>query len=183
MIPADLPNHSLIKQFECVELWANLPLGTLSEHAIELFTAHDKNFDGMLPYIKNNLIKQAWEWPEYHAHIQSGGIEFKKDLLSNMIDKVCRKWKARRMAIFRASQVLPIMHLRPFWQIYDCSNNDESKFILANEDFFQTEQSPINCKNIDCGCRVDSLSRVEMRMFLEKNSDNQEAQKILSMLS
>lgn len=181
-IPLDLPDHTNIQQFEWVERWARLPEGALSNHALELGTAHIDSFDGMLPLIKNILIKESWHWPEYHAHIQSGGIEFEKDLLSNMIQKVCGKWRSRHRAIHSAGQMLSIIYLRPFLQVHECRNNDRSTFIFADEDFFQNNKSPINCTNIDCGCRVDSLSRVEMRMFLEKNSNNSEAQKILSML-
>lgn len=182
-IPANLTNHNLVEQFEWIELWANLPLGILSKHANALFTSSDESRDGMLLYIKDNLIKEPWHWPEYATYIEADGMEFKKDLLSNMIDKVCRKWKTRRNAIYRADQIREVIHLRPFLQVYDCRDNNKSKFILSSEDFFLSEKSPINCKNIDCECRINSLSRVEMRMFLKKDSNNKEAQRILSLLT
>ena len=78
--------------------------------------------------------------------------------------------KARRLdyAIKRRDQMLPLTHLRPFWQLVGpCASADAArKTLLAGDPFWTGPNVPWNCEMDDCECRVHSLSRLEMERYV-----------------
>jgi hypothetical protein len=71
--------------------------------------------------------------------------------------------------IQRRQQMQGLIHLRPFWQIVGpCAGGaDARKTLLATDSFWNGDNVPWNCTAADCDCRVYSLSRIELRRYVE----------------
>jgi hypothetical protein len=77
----------------------------------------------------------------------------------------------RETHIHRRKQLLELIHLRPFWQkCGSCDDPDDylrKKTLLANDPFWDSADAPWNCVRQNCQCRVNSLSRIEMKRYVE----------------
>lgn len=69
----------------------------------------------------------------------------------------------------RRDQMRPLTHLRPFWQLVGpcAGDGDARKTLLASDPFWSGSNVPWNCKSDDCECQVYSLSRIELKRYIE----------------
>ena len=71
--------------------------------------------------------------------------------------------------IHRRKQMLELTHLRPFWQLVGpCAGDGATcKTLPADAPFWNSKNVPWNCMSDDCDCRVYSLSRIELRRYVQ----------------
>jgi hypothetical protein len=165
-IPLDLPSHSFIDQFRWLEEWACLPVGTLSNAVAKLAEVANEGAEKMVPVLLDCVNRQPWSWPAYDSHIQDNGFTYNVDRLTDMAEQIYQKYRTNKMAIYRKSQMEPLKHLRPYWELCGyCaspSNNENAMLILdANDPFWDIRRVPWRCELLDCRCYVNSLSEYE----------------------
>ncbi|MDT4329788.1 hypothetical protein RPD76_07690 [Methylomonas sp. MV1] len=165
-IPLDLPGHSFIDQLQWLETWACLPKGALSNSADTLAAVANEGAVKMVPVLLDCMNCQAWSWPAYDAHIEADGFTYSDDPLTDMAEQIYQKYRANKMAIHRKSQMEPLKHLRPYWELCGrcaSSTGDEDATLIldADDPFWTTHRVPWRCEQIDCRCYVNSLSEYE----------------------
>ncbi|MDI1279271.1 hypothetical protein [Methylobacter sp.] len=177
-IPLDLPGHSFVKQLKWLEKWACLPKGTLANAADQLAAVANESAEKMVPVLLDCVNRQPWPWPAYDAHLQADGFTFSGDRLTDMMEQIYQKYRTNKMAIHRKSQMEPLKHLRPYWQLCGrCaspSGDRNAKLILGVADaFWNTHCLPWRCENLDCRCYVNSLSEYEKNHPSTKEKRNE----------
>lgn len=84
-----------------------------------------------------------------------------------MVEKV-----QQERAMKRKQQMERLKEFRPFWQLIgQCAENGRRTY-LADDEYWQKGCAPWNCPNLDCGCRVDSLTRTELARYVESGCEN-----------
>lgn len=78
----------------------------------------------------------------------------------------------QRRALHNRRQLENLSEFRPFWQLVgQCAENGRCTY-LADDDYWNTVNTPWNCRNSDCECRVDSLTRTELARYVEKGCES-----------
>lgn len=73
----------------------------------------------------------------------------------------------QKRALARKLQMERLKEFRPFWQLVgECAGGGKMTF-LADDEYWETGCAPWSCTKLDCGCRVDSLTRTELAQYVE----------------
>lgn len=168
-IPLDFPNFTFTDQLKWLETWACLPSGTLFNAAAKLAGVANEDSEKMVPMIKGCVNEQLWPWPAYDAYIQDDGFQYSRDRLTDMAEQIYQKYRTNKMAHYRKSQMEPIKHLNPYWELSGrCaskSGDDQTASLIlnANDAFWDDHCIPWRCENLDCKCSVFAITEYTMR--------------------
>lgn len=180
-IPVDLPGHPFSDQLVWIANWAGISKTLLLENESDLAMAFNKGSVVCVSKLKEFLPNAPWVWPAYQAMIDVRMASqetlcsadevrfFSRDELTDMAECIYEKLQSRRMALYRLGQMDSVKHLRPYWQIVGkCAGEGaECKTLFANDPFWNGKNVPWNCVEIDCKCRIHSLSRIELQRYVE----------------
>jgi hypothetical protein len=91
-----------------------------------------------------------------------------------MVDRIVNKIIDLNRARFRKSQMLEIVHLRPYWQKRgscddpgDPAGYQKRQTFTADDPFWDSRNAPWNCTAEDCDCCVNSLTRTEFERYVQ----------------
>jgi hypothetical protein len=65
--------------------------------------------------------------------------------------------------------MLALIHLRPYWQLIGpcAGESTDRKTLHFSDPFWSSNNAPWNCSKEDCDCRIYSLSRIELKRYVE----------------
>ncbi|WP_306602522.1 hypothetical protein [Azonexus sp.] len=146
-MPVDLPEHSFSSQLIWVANLAGVDPAPLLARESEIANVFQKGYSVCTPVLQE-CMPQA---PQMAGHVYD-------------------KLRSRHMALYRLGQMNEIKHLRPFWQLKGkCPGHSaEQKTLLASDPFWNSDNVPWNCTQMSCDCQVFSLSRVELKRYVER---------------
>lgn len=145
-LPIDLPGDPFSDQLAWVAAWAGIDSAPLLAREAEIAKVFNQGFRVCMPVLAE-CIPQT---PQIAEHLYD-------------------KLRTRHMALYRLGQMNAVKHLRPFWQLRGkCAGESaERKTMFADDPFWNGVTVPWNCTAIDCDCRIYSLSRVELKRYVE----------------
>lgn len=189
-IPIDVPGYPFVRQLEIVAKWANLgPSLFLSKQnkIARVFKDREK----AIPILLKCCPPAPWDWPAYAAHIAEKLAEveeehddpedaptaddireFHRDERRDMVEHVYDKLRSNFYALYRKHQMDGLKKFRPFWQIVGSCSGGDRRTLLADDEYWQNGCAPWNCPKLDCGCRVDSLTRTEFARYVERGCES-----------
>lgn len=171
-LPLDLPGHTLSQQLTFLAKWACLEPALLLSRQEEIAPALQS---GNRPKAEKVMLfccpPNPWPWSAYEAFSAQHGRVFHPDAAQDMAAHLYDKLYTRHHALYRKNQMEAIKDFRPYWQMKGrclCQGQVDPKALTdcelvspADDPFWQSDDTPWNCKRHYCRCQVYSLTARE----------------------
>ena len=185
--PIDLPGNPLADQLVWVANWAGIPQSPLLERQSEI-SAVFKERKKLIEILLQCCPDAPWAWPAYEEMVAAAlaqrsedyldddelptaddAREFHTDALRDMAAHIADKLVSNHHALYRKGQIEAVpQYLRPFWQLVGpCVGTGKRKTLMANDPSWLTHCLPWQSSHFLCRCQFYSLSRIELKRYVE----------------